>query len=103
MLVGVGATRDERDAAAQAARRILVCEQERSPPPSHPEKPAGVLLDLREIRRIVLDVQGHPELLDDLAPVVLERFVKAAYRLPAKGVVEPHRTNLLVPRESPPP
>src|SRR2546425_4262488 len=96
VLVGVRAAGDERHAPAQAAGGVLAREEQRPPAQRYNEYRVGVFLDLGEIRRVVLDVQRHPELLDDLAAVVLERLVEPADRLPAEGVVETHGHDLLV-------
>src|SRR5437867_9425585 len=44
-----------------------------------------------------MDDERDPELLDDLAAIVLEALLERADRLPAEGVVEPDRDDLLVP------
>src|SRR5439155_11911289 len=79
---------DEGQPVTEATLRVLLREQERPPPERVHEHRVGVLPDLREVRRVVLHVERHPDLLDDLATAVLERLVEPADRLPAERVVE---------------
>src|SRR5947209_4899536 len=95
VLVAVGAVGDER-LAPQRALRVLLGEQERPASQCVDEHRVGILAHLAEVRRIVLHVARHPDLLDHLPAVVLERLVEAAHRLPAERVVEPDHDDLLV-------
>ena len=65
-------------------------------PSANTKTRVGVLLDLADIRSVVLHVQRHPELLDDLAAVVLEGLLEAARDLPSEGVVERDDRDLLI-------
>src|SRR6266850_4251138 len=95
VLVAVGAVGDERDLALEPALRVLLGEEHRPPPEPVHEDGIGVLLDLADVGRVVLHVERYPELLDDLAAVVLEGLVEAAHGLPAERVVEADDGHLL--------
>ena len=95
-LVGDGAVAEEGKLGLESRLRVLLHELERAAAEEDGEDGVGIPLDLGEERGEVRGVQGHPDLLHDLAALLLEGALEASHRLPAEGVVEGDHGDLLV-------
>src|SRR5207245_10329345 len=95
-LVERRAAADERQLRLQPGVLILLAKARRRDRDHEREHRVRVALDLGEIRREVRGVERGPQLLHDLAPVLLERLLEAADDLPAEGVVDTDDGDLLV-------
>src|SRR6266852_6701504 len=95
-LVGDGAVAEEGELGLEPRVRVLLHELQRAPAEEDGEDGVGVPLDLGQERREVRRVQGHPDLLHDLAALLLEGALEAAHRLPTESVIEGDHGDLLV-------
>ena len=95
-LVGRAPAADQRDAGLESRLVVLLHELNRQTAREERPHRIDVTANLRDVRAEVRRVQRHPQLLDDLAPGVLERLLKAAEALPAEGIVCGDRRDLLV-------
>ena len=86
-LVGHDPRPDERRLALQGRLRVLLDEPHGLTGHEDGAHGVDIRLDLRQIRREVEHVQRHPELLDDLAPAVLEDPLEPADLLVPERIV----------------
>src|SRR5262245_37028212 len=96
MLVGVSAASDHRHAVPEAAGSVRIREKQGPPSQRQDEECVGIFLDLAEVWAVVLHVQRHPELLDDLTSIIFKALLKAARDFPSEGVIERDDRDLFI-------
>src|SRR4029434_3710619 len=96
-LVEGRAAADQRQLRLQPGVLVLLGAARRRDRHHQGEHRVGVAPDLGEIGREVRGVEGRPELLDDLAAVLLEGLLEATDDLPAERVVHADDGDALVP------